>query len=151
MFVECTTSFSDSASRKEVTWVSELAEKEPRIQGIVAHASLEKGEGVRDHLAWLAGRPLVKGVRRLLQSEADPAFGLQPAFLDGVRSLAAYGFTFDVCVLHHQLPSVIRLVEACPDVRFVLDHLGKPPVREGRMEPLEDAPRRTGRLPERDV
>ena len=135
VFVECTGSFDDAASQREVAWVSGLAEKDARIQGIVAHASLEKGYKDRAHLTWLAQQPLVKGVRRLLQSEADPNFCLQPAFLDGVRSLAEYSFTFDVCIFHDQLPSVIRLVEACPDVRFVLDHLGKPPVREGQMEP----------------
>ena len=135
VFVECTGSFDDGASQREVAWVSGLAERDTRIQGIVAHASLERGYKDRKHLTWLAQQPLVKGVRRLLQGEADPNFCLQPAFLDGVRSLAEYSFTFDICVFHHQLPSVIQLVEACPDVRFVLDHLGKPPVREGKMEP----------------
>ena len=135
VFVECTGSFDDGASQREVAWVSGLAERDTRIQGIVAHASLERGYKDRKHLTWLAQQPLVKGVRRLLQGEADPNFCLQPAFLDGVRSLAEYSFTFDICVFHHQLPSVIQLVEACPDVRFVLDHLGKPPVREGKTEP----------------
>lgn len=135
VFVECTGALDDVASRDEVEWVSGLAETDARIRGIVAHASLEKGTDAGGHLAWLAGRPLVKGVRRLIQGEPDPSFCLQPAFVDGVRMLAGYGFTFDVCIVHHQLPSVIRLVDACPDVRFVLDHLGKPAIREGNMEP----------------
>ena len=135
VFVECTGTFDDGASREEVAWVSGLAETDARIRGIVAHASLERGADVWDHLAWLAEQPLVKGVRRLIQGESDPDFCLRPAFVEGVRMLHAYGFTFDVCIYHHQLPSVIRLVDACPDVHFVLDHLGKPDVRGGKTEP----------------
>ena len=124
-----------SRSLEEVDWVSTLAKEEPRLRGIVAHAPLEKGEAVRADLAALAERPLVKGVRRLLQGESDSEFCLRPEFVAGVKLLAEFGFTFDLCIRHEQLRDVAELVRRVPEVTFVLDHCGKPPVREGKIEP----------------
>lgn len=135
VFVECTVLFDDEVARDEVRWVHTLAEREPRLGGIVAHASLEKGADVRLHLEWLAEQPLVRGVRRLIQDEPDPDFCLQSSFVEGVRLLSEFDFTFDVCVYHYQLPQVIELVRRCPEVQFVLDHLGKPAIRDGAMDP----------------
>lgn len=134
VFVECTVSFDNDISREEVQWVSSLAEQDERIQGIVAHASLDKGRSGRDHIEWLAQQPLVKGVRRILQDEPD-TFLERPDFVEGVRMLAEYDFTFDLTVRGSQLPSVIDLVDACPDVDFVLDHIGKPNIREQAFTP----------------
>ena len=119
---------------EEVRWVSDLAAKDGRTRGIVAFAPLEEGEVVRDYLAQLTAFPLVKGVRRLIQSEAL-GFSVQPDFITGVQELADFGFSFDICIRHHQLPDVLRLVEECPDVSFVLDHVGKPAIKDGIMEP----------------
>lgn len=129
VFVECTVSFDDEKSRQEVEWVASLAERDERIQGIVAHASLENGRAEREHLEWLARQPLVTGVRRILQSESDD-FLRRPAFVEGVQMLAEFDFTFDLTVQAPQLPSVIELVDTCPNVDFVLDHLGKPNIQE---------------------
>jgi len=134
VFVECTEAFDDVVARKEVQWVQSLAGDDERIRGIVAHASLEKGAASREHLDWLGEQPRVVGVRRLLQH--DPAdVMLQSEFVEGVRLLREYDFSFDVTVTADQLEHVIELVDRCPDVQFVLDHLGKPALREGRMDP----------------
>jgi L-fuconolactonase len=138
IFVECTVSFDNEKSRQEVQWVSSLAEHEERIQGIVAHASLETGHADRDHLEWLAQQPLVTGVRRILQSEPDE-FLQRPSFVEGVRMLAEFDFTFDITVRAAQLPSVIDLVDKCPDVDFVLDHIGKPNIQDGEFEPWSES------------
>ena len=63
---------------------------------------------MRVHLAALqAISPLIKGVRRNFQDEPDPAFCLQPNVVRGVHLLAEYGFSFDLCIRHGQLPSVM--------------------------------------------
>jgi len=120
---------------EEVKWVSRMAETEPRLKGIVAHASLEKGEAVRPELAALASIPLVKGIRRLLQGERNVDFCLLPSFVTGVKLLAEFGFSFDVCIRHDQLPAVTELAHRLPQVVFILDHLGKPDVRNHHQEP----------------
>jgi len=119
----------------EAAWVAELAAQEPRIQAIVASAALEEGpDAVRLQLDALTRLPLVRGIRRLIQSEA-PGFCTQPAFVEAVQSLTDYGLRFDICIRHYQMEDAIRLVEQCPDVSFVLDHFGKPAVKEGLFEP----------------
>ena len=112
-----------------------LAKHESRLKGIVAHASLEHGGEARTELEILASRSLVKGVRRNLQSEPDPEFCLRPKFLAGVRLLAGFGFTFDLCLRHEQLSQATELAHRVPEVTFVLDHLGKPDVRGKRIQP----------------
>jgi len=134
VFVQCDCVPEESIN--EVEWVSSLAKEEPRIQAIVAFAPLEQGEAVRSHLQKLAEFPLVKGIRRLIQSEG-PGFCAQPEFVSGVQLLPEFGFSFDICVIHHQLDDVLHLVAQCPDVSFVLDHIGKPGIKDGQMEPWQ--------------
>ncbi|NJN96990.1 MAG: amidohydrolase family protein [Anaerolineales bacterium] len=132
VFVQC--DCITAHSLREVEWVTSLAGDEPRIQAIVAFAPLEKGAAASDHLETLSAYPLVKGVRRLIQSEGA-GFCIQPDFVQGVQLLAGFGYSFDLCLLHHQLPDAIKLVEQCPQVSFVLDHLGKPAIKAGQLDP----------------
>jgi L-fuconolactonase len=119
----------------EAAWVTELAGQDARIQGIVAWSPLELGDGARPSLEVLAQNPLVKGIRRIIQFEADPNFSLQPDFVRGVQLLPEYGLSFDLCIHHGQMANTIRLVEQCPDVQFILDHIGKPDIGQGVLEP----------------
>lgn len=118
-------------ARDEVSWAASL----PGIDAIVAFAPLEQGLAVLPELAWLARQPKVRGVRRFLQGERDPGFCLAPDFVSGTRALAGFGFTFDLCVTADQLPAVTELARRCPEVRFVLDHLGKPAIGSAQLEP----------------
>jgi L-fuconolactonase len=123
----------------EAQWAVSLANTDARLVGVVAAAPLHHGIGVRTYLEALAALgPLVKGVRRNLQDEPDSAFCLRPDFLEGVRLLEAYAYVFDICIRQDQLPAVTELVRAYPAVTFVLDHLGKPAIREGRLDPWRD-------------
>jgi L-fuconolactonase len=120
----------------EAEWVAAQAQEEPRLQTIVAWAPVEYGPRTRAYLEALVRiDPRIKGVRRLLQGEADPNFCLQPDFIRGVQMLAEYNLSFDLCIYHHQLASVIELVRQCPDVSFMLDHIGKPGIAAGLRQP----------------
>ena len=145
IFVEC--GCEPAQSLAEVDWISNLADTEPRLKGIVAHASLEDGEETRAELETLASRSLVKGVRRNLQSERDPAFCLCSKFLAGVRLLAEFGFTFDLCLRHEQLPAAAELARRVPEVTFVLDHLGKPDLRHKTFQPWANDLKALAELP----
>jgi L-fuconolactonase len=118
----------------EVSWVGELAARDSRVRGIVAYAPLHLGGRAREALAAVAAQPGIVGVRRLLQDEPEPVLR-DPAVAEGVRLLSQHGLPFDLCVRHHQLRAVAALVAACPAVTFVLDHLGKPPVATGELDP----------------
>lgn len=133
VFLQC--ECDPAQAQQEADWVTQVAQIDPRIRGIVPWAPLEKGEGARADLTWLAANPLIKGIRRIIQFEADQAFCLRPDFVRGVQLLADFGFSFDLCINHTQLANTIRLVKQCPRVNFVLDHIGKPDIKSGRLDP----------------
>lgn len=132
VFVQCDAHPDDGL--KETDWVTSLADVDQRIQGIVAWAPLEEGSQVDPFVEKLAKNPLVKGIRRLIQGESVD-FCIQPNFVDGVKTLARYGLRFDICIFHPQLANAIRLVEQCPNVQFILDHIGKPDIKNQLFEP----------------
>jgi L-fuconolactonase len=121
----------------EAKWVVDRAAEDPRIQGMVPWAPLEYGEQSRAFLDALVAidRQRIKGVRRLIQSEPDLEFSSRPTFVRGVQLLAEYGLSFDICLYHPQLPSAIKLVAQCPSVSFILDHIGKPTIKERVLDP----------------
>src|SRR5262245_60685629 len=120
----------------EAQFVADLARADPRIKAIVAWAPLEDGTRTRSYLdALVKISPLIKGVRRIVQGESDPNFSLRPDFVRGVQLLADYGLSCDICIYHPQLAATIELVRQCPGVQFILDHLGKPAIKDHLLEP----------------
>jgi predicted TIM-barrel fold metal-dependent hydrolase len=75
------------------------------------------------------GNAHIKGLRQVLHTPATPAgFCLGEAFVKGVRLLGARGLSFDLCMRPTDLRDALKLTEACPDTRFILDHCGNGPV-----------------------
>jgi L-fuconolactonase len=108
------------------------AARQDGVAGVVAFAPLEDGAVAGTYLDALKDIDKVRGVRRLIQSESED-FALR--LVEGVRLLPAYGWVFDLCLRHPQLPATIELVRACPETHFVLDHLAKPDIKAGRLDP----------------
>jgi L-fuconolactonase len=133
VFVQC--DCHPDQNRDEVAWVSVLAKQETRLRGMVAFAALEQGGQIESELAWLADQPLVKGIRRITQDEADDGFCLSDNYVAGTRLLEKYNLTCDLCITPEQLPEATELALRCPEVRFIVDHLAKPDVKGGRLDP----------------
>ena len=144
VFVQCDAEFS--AFRQEASWVAELAKVEPRIAALVAWAPLEKGGAVRADLAALKQHALLRGIRRILQSEPDLEFCLRPAFMDGVRALREFDLSFDICIDHRHLANILTFVERIPGVPMILDHIAKPDIKGGRLQPWERQMRELARF-----
>jgi L-fuconolactonase len=85
-------------------------------------------EGFKAYVARFKDVPEVKGVRQVLN-----AAGVcnAPEFVAGVRALGEAGLMFDLCMPAAALPDAAKLVDACPDTRFILDHCGNPDVLAG--------------------
>src|SRR5438067_2250326 len=119
----------------EAEWVVGRAGEDPRIKAIVAWAPCEYGQQSRAYLERLVAiSPLIRGVRRLIQGE-PLGFARDPRFVRGVQILPEYGLSFDICVKHSQLPETIDLVRQCPNVSFILDHIGKPDIAAHQLDP----------------
>ena len=130
--VECNCLTSEA--EREVELFDRLGQMDCRIAGVVAFVDLTD-VAERDHaIESLSAHERVKGVRQNIQGQ-PAGFALQRAFVSGVQEVGRRSLAFDLCVTHDQLGDVIALVDKCPGVRFVLDHCGKPAIREQLQEP----------------
>ena len=114
-------------SDAETAFLLDLAEKNSFIKGIVGWVDLRSAD-LREQLEHYRVFDKLKGFRHIVQAE-EPGFMLEPAFLKGVAALKDYGFTYDILVGSSQIREAAKLVELNPGQNFVLDHLGKPPIK----------------------
>ncbi|HEY5743611.1 MAG TPA: amidohydrolase family protein [Terrimicrobiaceae bacterium] len=88
------------------------------------------------------------GVRHLVNVEPDPDWVVRPAVLDGLKVLAARDLIFDyVGILPRHLEHVPVLAQGIPDLRIVIDHLGKPPIVGRGFEPWGSLLASAARMP----
>ncbi|HYC24626.1 MAG TPA: amidohydrolase family protein [Roseiarcus sp.] len=131
----------------EAVWVQALAERDNRLKGAVACLPLERGKAIEPEIARLASLPVMRGVRRLIQNQPDPDYVLRPDFLEALKLLPRYNLAFDICIFHHQLPNTLEMVRRCPEVFFVLDHIAKPGIKAGLLDPWRQRIREMAALP----
>jgi L-fuconolactonase len=131
----------------EAAFVQEMADADSRLCGMVAHLPVEKGAAIEADLIALEQFTTLRGIRRLIETEANPSFCLEPDFIAGVKLVGKHGLSFDICLKHWALVFAIELARRCPDVSFVLDHIGKPGIKHGLREPWWGQMRELAKLP----
>jgi L-fuconolactonase len=132
---------------EEARWVDGLGAEDRRVVGAVVCLPLEKGAAIEPEIARVATLETTRGVRRLIQNQPDPEFVLQPGFLEAIRLLPKYHLCFDVCIFDSQAPNTLTMMRQCPDVSFVLDHIGKPGIKDGLLDPWRAHIREMAALP----
>jgi L-fuconolactonase len=126
-----------------------LAAGHQLIAGVVGWTDLTRPD-VGDELARLRELPggsYLKGIRHQVQGEPDPEWLLRPDVHRGLTAVADAGLVYDLVVLPHQLPACVRAAQSLPQLTFVLDHLGKPPIASGTLEPWTTDVRTLAGLP----
>ncbi|WP_416986480.1 amidohydrolase family protein [Streptomyces sp. T028] len=126
-----------------------LAAAHELIAGVVGWTDLTRPD-VTDELARLRDLPgggYLKGIRHQVQGEPDPGWLLRPDVQRGLAAVAETGLAHDLVVLPHQLPACTKAAAALPQLTFVLDHLGKPPIASGGLEPWASDVRALAALP----
>jgi L-fuconolactonase len=121
-----------SQTEEETDWLILLAAKNDFIQGIVGWVDL-RSDKIEERLRHYMQFRKVKGFRHVLQGE-EPSFMLQKDFLNGISKLDEFGFAYDILIYPHQLEAALRLVEQFPQQRFVVDHVAKPYIRDGKID-----------------
>jgi L-fuconolactonase len=122
-----------SNSVEESRWLLSLADENPYIAGVVGWVDLTSPE-VDRQLDELSAHPKFKGVRHLVESEPADDWLIQPQVLHGLNRLSAYGLSYDLLVHTRHLKHIQRVVDTCPDLRLVVDHIAKPPIASGEIE-----------------
>jgi L-fuconolactonase len=121
-------------SLEETRWLLELAGGNPFVRGVVGWVPLISPE-VEKILGELAANPKLRAVRHVLQGEADEFYMLREDFNHGIAALRGHGLVYDILIFERHLPQTIELVDRHPQQVFVLDHVAKPRIKEGLVEP----------------
>ena len=123
-------------SLEETRWLLELADQNGLVKGVVGWVDL-CAPVLTDQLDQFASNSKLVGVRHVVQDEPDDEFMLRPDFRRGIARLAEYSLAYDILVYPRQLPAAIKFVREFPNQRFVLDHIAKPLIAEGRIAPWD--------------
>ncbi len=110
---------------QEAEFLIELCKKggTPTVAAVVGGrpASAEFGAYIKP----FRDSPYIKGIRQVLHVPTTPAgYCLDKKFIAGVRLLGTHGLSYDLCMRNTDLDDAARLIDACPDTRFILDHCG---------------------------
>lgn len=132
-------------TEEETEFLLHLANQYDCIKGVVGWVNL-CDENVGERLSKYAKNNYFKGVRWILQDEGD-AFFYDANFRNGLSQLAKFNLTYDILVYHHQLSHVLELVRDFPSNKFVLDHIGKPAIKEGELINWSNAMQKLGMFP----
>ena len=119
-------------TEKETNFLRQLAEENDFIKGIVGWVDLRSGH-VKERLQHYKQFPKIKGFRHVLQGEL-PEFMLQPAFLEGIKALSEFNFSYDLLIFPQHLDAALELVQLFPNQPFVIDHIAKPLIKKGLIE-----------------
>jgi L-fuconolactonase len=131
---------------EETRWLLELAEGSPSILGVVGWVDLRSPD-VRSQLKGFARNPKLVGIRHIVQAEPDDRFLLRPEFLRGISVLEEFDLAYDILIYPRHLEVAADFVERFPRQRFVLDHLAKPPIKNGEIDSWAQGIRRLSAFP----
>lgn len=112
----------------ETRWLLDLAGSHPWIVGVVGWIDVTRPD-VAQRLERLVVHKQLVGLRHLAHDEPDARFLVRDDVVAGLRELARFDLSFDLLVREREMPAAIDLARRLPDQVFVLDHLGKPPIR----------------------
>ncbi len=118
----------------ETRWLLDLAEADDMIRGVVGWAPIA-GEDFPGVMEEFEHRPKLKGLRHVIQAEPDENYILRADFNAGILAMQGSGLVYDILIYERQLPQTIEFVDEYPEQVFVLDHIAKPRIGAGIMEP----------------
>ena len=118
----------------EANFLLDLAEATDFVAGVVAWVDLTSPD-VGAVLDELARRPKLVGIRHQVHDEADEAWLVRDDAIRGLREVARRDLAYDLLVRPQHLRYVPPLAEKVPDLRMVVDHVAKPLIADGTLEP----------------
>ncbi|MGA1983165.1 MAG: amidohydrolase family protein [Acidobacteriaceae bacterium] len=119
---------------EETRWLLDLADGCDAIRGVVGWAPIA-GEDFPACMEEFDGRAKLKGLRHVIQGERDEHYILREDFNSGIRTMAGSGLVYEILIYERHLADTIYFVDEHPDQPFVLDHVAKPLIAAGVLEP----------------
>ncbi|WP_029422397.1 amidohydrolase family protein [Alicyclobacillus macrosporangiidus] len=132
--VERTVVVQAAPTVEETEFLLNLAQHEPTVAGVVGWLDLDSPEFAQQ-LSRFASHPKWVGLRPMLQDLPEDDWILRDQVMENIGHLCEAGVPLDILVFPRHLPYVIQALRRWPNLRAVVDHLAKPPIRTGEMEP----------------
>ena len=132
--IDSTVLVQAAPSEAEAEFLLSLADEYDFIAGVVAWLDMEASD-FEQRLARLQRRSKFVGVRPMIHDLADPEWMLGPSVRRSFGVLQARGVCFDFLVRPPHLPPMLRVLREFPELRAVLDHIGKPNIQARQLEP----------------
>lgn len=118
----------------------DLALTHPKVCAVVGWVDLES-EDIRPqldkYLQHPGGAKLVS-LRDMAQDKADPNWLLREDVIRNIHRIAEYDLSFDILTRPPQLAAAVEMVKRSPNNVFVLDHISKPYMAKGEINPWAD-------------
>jgi L-fuconolactonase len=127
----------------ETRWLLDVAEDCDAIRGVVGWAPIA-GEEFPACMEEFDGRAKLKGLRHVIQGEKDEHYILREDFNSGIRTMLGSGLVYDILIYERHLEDTIHFVDEHPNQVFVLDHIAKPLIAGGVIEPWATRMRELG-------
>ena len=119
-----------AATEAETLFMLDIAERADVVRGVVGWIDFDAADGVA-RIEAMAARPLLVGLRPMVQDIPDDDWLLRPALVPMLRAMAGHGLVFDALALPRHLPRLLRVVDRHGELQFVLDHCAKPHLKTG--------------------
>jgi L-fuconolactonase len=126
-----------------------IAHEHPKVAAVVGWLDMEADDitaALESHLSHPAAERLVS-IRDLAQYQEDPRWLVRPNVVNNIRRLGDRGLSYDLLTLPPQLAAAAEVVAMCPDTQFVLDHISKPYIAAGDIDPWAQDMKALGSLP----
>jgi L-fuconolactonase len=121
-------------SLEEANWILDLADENAFIAGVVCWVDLVDPK-LCSVLDDLMARPKFVGIRHGVEHDEDQEWLTRESSRNGLKELAARGIPYDVLIRPHQIKQIPFLADQIPDLKMVIDHISKPSIASGQMEP----------------
>ena len=135
--IDATVLVQTRASQAETAEFLALAAATPFIRGVVGWVDLTD-PGVSEAIATLRAGPgggRLVGVRHQVHDEPDAEWLLREDVGRGIRAVGSAGLAYELLLRPRELRAALELAKRLPTVPFVIDHLAKPPIASGELEP----------------
>jgi L-fuconolactonase len=121
----------------ETDFLLELATNDDSIAGVVGWLDMEDAGFIQQFQEYRKKAKFI-GLRPMLQDLEDDRWILRPQVLHALRIVADADFPFEFLTFPRHLPFVLQALESIPHLRVAIDHISKPEIRAGTLEPWKN-------------
>lgn len=129
----------------ETDFLLKIAEETDFVAGVIGWLDLEDENFAAVLEQKQTRHPKLIGVRPMLQDLPDDRWITRTEVIKNLTYLASRKIVFEFLTYTRHLPFVLQVLEQVPGLHAVVDHISKPEIKTGKLEPWKDLMSRVAR------